>query len=168
MKTRPPSFSMGTFQGTPASFSPMAAPGSTASPSSAAYPNLSGRSAGFSECSMGCWGGRRGAAPHKAQPGCTPCSLLVGAEHGCLPAAFGSPNCHLSVTMASGGPPSVWGLIEGAWSALESHTHLNVAQCLLRGDVSVIHMTAQCHGASRVLGNALPKKQPRAAAGNLC
>lgn len=78
MKTRPPSFSMGTFQGTPASFSPMAAPGSTASPSSAAYPNLSGRSAGFSECSMGCWGGRRGAAPHKAQPGCTPCSLLVG------------------------------------------------------------------------------------------
>ncbi|XP_040508241.1 aryl hydrocarbon receptor nuclear translocator isoform X38 [Gallus gallus] len=47
VKTRPPSFSMGTFQGTPASFSPMAAPGSTASPSSAAYPNLSGRSAGF-------------------------------------------------------------------------------------------------------------------------
>ncbi|XP_031463995.1 aryl hydrocarbon receptor nuclear translocator isoform X10 [Phasianus colchicus] len=47
VKTRPPSFSMGTFQGTPSSFSPMAAPGSTASPSSSAYPNLSGRGVGF-------------------------------------------------------------------------------------------------------------------------
>ncbi|XP_072214731.1 aryl hydrocarbon receptor nuclear translocator isoform X9 [Excalfactoria chinensis] len=47
VKTRPPSFSMGTFQGSPSSFSPMAAPGSTASPSSSAYPNLSGRSSGF-------------------------------------------------------------------------------------------------------------------------
>uniref|UniRef100_A0A8D2MPL0 Aryl hydrocarbon receptor nuclear translocator n=1 Tax=Zonotrichia albicollis TaxID=44394 RepID=A0A8D2MPL0_ZONAL len=32
VKTRPPSFGMGTFQGTPSSFSSMAAPGSTASP----------------------------------------------------------------------------------------------------------------------------------------
>ncbi|XP_010722269.1 aryl hydrocarbon receptor nuclear translocator isoform X9 [Meleagris gallopavo] len=47
VKTRPPSFSMGTFQGSPSSFSPMAAPGSTASPSSSAYPNLSGRGVGF-------------------------------------------------------------------------------------------------------------------------
>ncbi|XP_021232139.1 aryl hydrocarbon receptor nuclear translocator isoform X10 [Numida meleagris] len=47
VKSRPPSFSMGTFQGTPSSFSPMAAPGSTASPGSTAYPNLAGRGAGF-------------------------------------------------------------------------------------------------------------------------
>ncbi|KAM6395277.1 aryl hydrocarbon receptor nuclear translocator [Rhynochetos jubatus] len=46
-KTRPPSFSMGTFQGTPSSFSPMTAPGSTASPTGAAYPSLAGRGAGF-------------------------------------------------------------------------------------------------------------------------
>uniref|UniRef100_A0A8C2YDK5 Aryl hydrocarbon receptor nuclear translocator n=1 Tax=Coturnix japonica TaxID=93934 RepID=A0A8C2YDK5_COTJA len=47
VKTRPPSFSMGTFQGTPSSFSPMAAPGSAAPPSSSAYTNISGRSSGF-------------------------------------------------------------------------------------------------------------------------
>ncbi|XP_030329797.1 aryl hydrocarbon receptor nuclear translocator isoform X6 [Strigops habroptila] len=47
VKTRPPSFSMGTFQGTPSSFSPMAAPGSTASPTGAAYPNLASRGTGF-------------------------------------------------------------------------------------------------------------------------
>ncbi|XP_074785409.1 aryl hydrocarbon receptor nuclear translocator isoform X2 [Athene noctua] len=47
VKTRPSSFSMGTFQGTPASFSPMAAPGSTASPTGAAYPNLAARGAAF-------------------------------------------------------------------------------------------------------------------------
>ncbi|KFP19197.1 Aryl hydrocarbon receptor nuclear translocator, partial [Egretta garzetta] len=48
VKTRPPSFSMGTFQGTPSSFSPMTAPGSTASPTGAAYPNLANRGTGFS------------------------------------------------------------------------------------------------------------------------
>ncbi|XP_069734740.1 aryl hydrocarbon receptor nuclear translocator isoform X4 [Phaenicophaeus curvirostris] len=47
VKTRPPSFSMGTFQGTPSSFSAMTAPGSTASPTGAAYPNLASRGAGF-------------------------------------------------------------------------------------------------------------------------
>ncbi|XP_010563817.1 aryl hydrocarbon receptor nuclear translocator isoform X10 [Haliaeetus albicilla] len=47
VKTRPPSFSMGTFQGTPSSFSPMTAPGSTASPAGAAYPNLASRGTGF-------------------------------------------------------------------------------------------------------------------------
>ncbi|NXI43263.1 ARNT protein, partial [Galbula dea] len=47
VKTRPPSFSMGTFQGTPSSFSPMTASGSTASPTGAAYPNLASRSTGF-------------------------------------------------------------------------------------------------------------------------
>uniref|UniRef100_A0A8B9IT40 Aryl hydrocarbon receptor nuclear translocator n=1 Tax=Amazona collaria TaxID=241587 RepID=A0A8B9IT40_9PSIT len=47
VKTRPPSFSMGTFQGTPSSFSPMAASGSTASPTGAAYPNLASRGTGF-------------------------------------------------------------------------------------------------------------------------
>ncbi|XP_065607655.1 LOW QUALITY PROTEIN: aryl hydrocarbon receptor nuclear translocator [Cyrtonyx montezumae] len=48
VKPRPPSFSMGTFQGAPSSFSPMGAPGSPRRPpSSSAYPNLSGRSAGF-------------------------------------------------------------------------------------------------------------------------
>uniref|UniRef100_A0A8B9BQT2 Aryl hydrocarbon receptor nuclear translocator n=1 Tax=Anser brachyrhynchus TaxID=132585 RepID=A0A8B9BQT2_9AVES len=49
VKTRPPSFSMGAFQGTPSSFSPMTAPGSTASPSGTAYPNLASRGTGFSE-----------------------------------------------------------------------------------------------------------------------
>ncbi|XP_010165988.1 aryl hydrocarbon receptor nuclear translocator isoform X3 [Antrostomus carolinensis] len=48
VKTRPPSFSMGTFQGTSSSFSPMTAPGSTASPTGAAYPNLAGRGTSFS------------------------------------------------------------------------------------------------------------------------
>ena len=57
VKTRPPSFSMGTFQGTSSSFSPMTAPGSTASPTGAAYPNLAGRGTGFSEYGLGCWGG---------------------------------------------------------------------------------------------------------------
>lgn len=57
VKARPPSFSMGTFQGTPSSFSPMAAPGSAASPGSSAFPNLPGRGVGFSECSEGGWGG---------------------------------------------------------------------------------------------------------------
>ncbi|XP_054038489.1 aryl hydrocarbon receptor nuclear translocator isoform X10 [Rissa tridactyla] len=47
VKTRPPSFSMGTFQSTPSSFSPMTAPGSTASPTGAAYPNLASRGTGF-------------------------------------------------------------------------------------------------------------------------
>ncbi|XP_009465356.1 PREDICTED: aryl hydrocarbon receptor nuclear translocator isoform X3 [Nipponia nippon] len=47
VKTRPPSFSMGTFQGTPSSFSTMTAPGSTASPTGAAYPNLASRGTGF-------------------------------------------------------------------------------------------------------------------------
>ncbi|KAM6106629.1 aryl hydrocarbon receptor nuclear translocator [Pterocles gutturalis] len=47
VKTRPPSFSMGTFQGTSSSFSPMTAPGSTASPTGAAYPNLASRGTAF-------------------------------------------------------------------------------------------------------------------------
>ncbi|XP_062367652.1 aryl hydrocarbon receptor nuclear translocator isoform X7 [Cinclus cinclus] len=47
VKTRPPSFGMGTFQGTPSSFSSMAAPGSTASPTTAPYPALASRGAGF-------------------------------------------------------------------------------------------------------------------------
>ncbi|XP_052652927.1 aryl hydrocarbon receptor nuclear translocator isoform X8 [Harpia harpyja] len=47
VKTRPPSFSMGTFQGTQSSFSPMTAPGSTASPTGAAYSNLASRGTGF-------------------------------------------------------------------------------------------------------------------------
>ncbi|XP_053906845.1 aryl hydrocarbon receptor nuclear translocator isoform X5 [Cuculus canorus] len=47
VKTRPPSFSMGSFQSTPSSFSPMTAPGSTASPTGAAYPNLASRGTGF-------------------------------------------------------------------------------------------------------------------------
>ncbi|KAM6112612.1 aryl hydrocarbon receptor nuclear translocator isoform 5-T5 [Phoenicopterus ruber ruber] len=47
VKTRPPSFGLGTFQGTPSSFSPMTAPGSTASPTGAAYPNLASRGTGF-------------------------------------------------------------------------------------------------------------------------
>uniref|UniRef100_A0A8C3SBS0 Aryl hydrocarbon receptor nuclear translocator n=1 Tax=Chelydra serpentina TaxID=8475 RepID=A0A8C3SBS0_CHESE len=46
-KTRSPSFGMGSFQGTPSSFSPMSTPGSTASPGRAAYPPLSNRSTGF-------------------------------------------------------------------------------------------------------------------------
>lgn len=57
VKTRPPSFSMGTFQGTSSSFSTMTAPGSTASPTGAAYPNLAGRGTGFSEYGLGRWGG---------------------------------------------------------------------------------------------------------------
>ncbi|XP_027583842.1 aryl hydrocarbon receptor nuclear translocator isoform X9 [Pipra filicauda] len=48
VKTRPPSFGMGTFQGTPSSFSSMTAPGSTASPTAAPYPALAGRGSGFS------------------------------------------------------------------------------------------------------------------------
>ncbi|XP_051629969.1 aryl hydrocarbon receptor nuclear translocator isoform X7 [Manacus candei] len=47
VKTRPPSFSMGTFQGTPSSFGSMTAPGSTASPTAAPYPALAGRGSGF-------------------------------------------------------------------------------------------------------------------------
>ncbi|XP_073179497.1 aryl hydrocarbon receptor nuclear translocator isoform X3 [Lepidochelys kempii] len=46
-KTRSPSFGMGSFQGTPSSFSPMSTPGSTASPGGAAYPPLANRSTGF-------------------------------------------------------------------------------------------------------------------------
>uniref|UniRef100_A0A8C3KHD7 Aryl hydrocarbon receptor nuclear translocator n=1 Tax=Calidris pygmaea TaxID=425635 RepID=A0A8C3KHD7_9CHAR len=38
---------MGTFQSTPSSFSPMTAPGSTASPTGTAYPNLASRGTGF-------------------------------------------------------------------------------------------------------------------------
>ncbi|XP_030320865.1 aryl hydrocarbon receptor nuclear translocator isoform X3 [Calypte anna] len=48
VKTRPPSFTMGTFPGTPSSFSPMAAPSSTTSPTGApTYPNLSTRGTAF-------------------------------------------------------------------------------------------------------------------------
>ncbi|XP_074385240.1 aryl hydrocarbon receptor nuclear translocator isoform X8 [Zonotrichia albicollis] len=47
VKTRPPSFGMGTFQGTPSSFSSMAAPGSTASPTTAPYPALASRGTAF-------------------------------------------------------------------------------------------------------------------------
>ncbi|XP_014117487.1 PREDICTED: aryl hydrocarbon receptor nuclear translocator isoform X13 [Pseudopodoces humilis] len=47
VKTRPPSFSMGTFQGTPSSFSSMAGPGSTASPTTVPYPALASRGTGF-------------------------------------------------------------------------------------------------------------------------
>uniref|UniRef100_A0A7M4EK05 Aryl hydrocarbon receptor nuclear translocator n=1 Tax=Crocodylus porosus TaxID=8502 RepID=A0A7M4EK05_CROPO len=42
-KTRSPSFGMGTFQGTPSSFSPMSTSGSTVSPGGAAYPNIARR-----------------------------------------------------------------------------------------------------------------------------
>uniref|UniRef100_A0A8C6VMW0 Aryl hydrocarbon receptor nuclear translocator n=1 Tax=Naja naja TaxID=35670 RepID=A0A8C6VMW0_NAJNA len=47
VKTRPPSFAMGSFQATPSSFSPMPTPGSAASPAGAPYPNLAGRNAPF-------------------------------------------------------------------------------------------------------------------------
>ncbi|KAM4880655.1 aryl hydrocarbon receptor nuclear translocator isoform 7-T7 [Sylvia borin] len=47
VKTRPPSFGMGTFQGTPSSFSSMTAPGSTASPTTVPYPALASRGTGF-------------------------------------------------------------------------------------------------------------------------
>lgn len=47
MKTRPPSFAMGSFQATPSSFGPMPNPGSAASPAGAPYPNLAGRNAPF-------------------------------------------------------------------------------------------------------------------------
>ncbi|KAL8184782.1 UNVERIFIED_CONTAM: hypothetical protein K2H54_028249 [Gekko kuhli] len=47
VKPRPSSFSMGAFQTTPSSFSPMSTPGSTASPGGAAYPSLSNRSTSF-------------------------------------------------------------------------------------------------------------------------
>ncbi|XP_042747051.1 aryl hydrocarbon receptor nuclear translocator isoform X9 [Lagopus leucura] len=91
VKARPPSFSMGTFQGTPSSFSPMAAPGSAASPGSSAFPNLPGRGVGFTADAaqapasfqpraaaegVGMWpqwqGQQHGAAPgeqHVQQPG---------------------------------------------------------------------------------------------------
>uniref|UniRef100_A0A7M4EI57 Aryl hydrocarbon receptor nuclear translocator n=1 Tax=Crocodylus porosus TaxID=8502 RepID=A0A7M4EI57_CROPO len=46
-KTRSPSFGMGTFQGTPSSFSPMSTSGSTVSPGGAAYPNIARRGTGF-------------------------------------------------------------------------------------------------------------------------
>uniref|UniRef100_A0A8C8VIA4 Aryl hydrocarbon receptor nuclear translocator n=1 Tax=Pelusios castaneus TaxID=367368 RepID=A0A8C8VIA4_9SAUR len=46
-KTRSPSFGMGSFQAPPSSFSPMSAPGSTASSGGAAYPPLANRSTGF-------------------------------------------------------------------------------------------------------------------------
>ncbi|XP_074836595.1 aryl hydrocarbon receptor nuclear translocator isoform X2 [Carettochelys insculpta] len=46
-KTRSPSFGMGSFQGTPSSFSSMATPGSTTSPGGAVYPPLANRSTGF-------------------------------------------------------------------------------------------------------------------------
>ncbi|XP_052521087.1 aryl hydrocarbon receptor nuclear translocator isoform X8 [Tympanuchus pallidicinctus] len=91
VKARPPSFSMGTFQGPPSSFSPMAAPGSAASPGSSAYPNLPGRGVGFTADAaqapasfqpraaaegVGMWpqwqGQQHGAAPgeqHVQQPG---------------------------------------------------------------------------------------------------
>ncbi|XP_064032018.1 aryl hydrocarbon receptor nuclear translocator [Pogoniulus pusillus] len=48
VKPRPPAFSMGTFQASSSSsFSPMAAPGSTASPTGTPYPNLANRGPGF-------------------------------------------------------------------------------------------------------------------------
>ncbi|XP_041259871.1 aryl hydrocarbon receptor nuclear translocator isoform X7 [Onychostruthus taczanowskii] len=47
VKTRAPSFGMGTFQGTPSSFSSMTAPGSTASPTTVPYPALASRGTGF-------------------------------------------------------------------------------------------------------------------------
>ncbi|XP_026549861.1 aryl hydrocarbon receptor nuclear translocator-like, partial [Notechis scutatus] len=47
VKTRPPSFAMGSFQAMPSSFSPMPNPGSAASPAGAPYPNLAGRNAPF-------------------------------------------------------------------------------------------------------------------------
>ncbi|KAM8794505.1 aryl hydrocarbon receptor nuclear translocator [Eudromia elegans] len=47
VKTRPSSFGMGTFQGTQSSFSPMATPGSSASPGGPTYPTLAGRGTGF-------------------------------------------------------------------------------------------------------------------------
>lgn len=53
VKTRAPSFGMGTFQGTPSSFGSMAAPGSTASPTTAPYPALASRGTGFSEWDLG-------------------------------------------------------------------------------------------------------------------
>ncbi|XP_042297062.1 aryl hydrocarbon receptor nuclear translocator isoform X3 [Sceloporus undulatus] len=50
IKTRAPSFAMGSFQSTPSSFSPMSTPGSTASPGgSTAYPSLASRNATFRE-----------------------------------------------------------------------------------------------------------------------
>ncbi|XP_056366916.1 aryl hydrocarbon receptor nuclear translocator isoform X11 [Oenanthe melanoleuca] len=48
VKPRAPSFGMGTFQGTPSSFSAMAAPASTAAPATAPYPALASRGTGFS------------------------------------------------------------------------------------------------------------------------
>ncbi|KAI1230000.1 hypothetical protein IHE44_0010719, partial [Lamprotornis superbus] len=53
VKTRAPSFGMGTFQGTPSSFSPIAPPGSTVSPTTAPYPALASRGTGFSEWDLG-------------------------------------------------------------------------------------------------------------------
>ncbi|XP_070622370.1 aryl hydrocarbon receptor nuclear translocator [Erythrolamprus reginae] len=47
VKTRPPSFAVGSFQATPSSFSPMPNPGSAASPAGAPYANLAGRNAPF-------------------------------------------------------------------------------------------------------------------------
>ncbi|XP_056366915.1 aryl hydrocarbon receptor nuclear translocator isoform X10 [Oenanthe melanoleuca] len=47
VKPRAPSFGMGTFQGTPSSFSAMAAPASTAAPATAPYPALASRGTGF-------------------------------------------------------------------------------------------------------------------------
>ncbi|NXY12167.1 ARNT protein, partial [Pteruthius melanotis] len=47
VKTRAPSFAMGTFQGAASSFGSMTAPASTASPTAAPYPALGGRGAGF-------------------------------------------------------------------------------------------------------------------------
>ncbi|XP_015279979.1 PREDICTED: aryl hydrocarbon receptor nuclear translocator [Gekko japonicus] len=60
VKPRPSSFSMGAFQTTPSSFSPMSTPGSTASPGGAAYPSLSNRSASFA--------GESGPTPSQFQP----------------------------------------------------------------------------------------------------
>nr|XP_008121617.1 PREDICTED: aryl hydrocarbon receptor nuclear translocator [Anolis carolinensis] len=48
IKTRAPSFAMGSFQSGPSSFSPMSTPGSAASPSgTATYPSLAGRNTTF-------------------------------------------------------------------------------------------------------------------------
>ncbi|XP_077176140.1 aryl hydrocarbon receptor nuclear translocator isoform X2 [Paroedura picta] len=60
VKTRPSSFSMGAFQTSPPSFSPMSTPGATASPGATAYPSLASRNAGFA--------GESGQASSQFQP----------------------------------------------------------------------------------------------------
>uniref|UniRef100_A0A670K4A3 Aryl hydrocarbon receptor nuclear translocator n=1 Tax=Podarcis muralis TaxID=64176 RepID=A0A670K4A3_PODMU len=82
VKTRPPSFAMGTFQGTPSSFSPMSTQGSTASPGGSAYPSLASRNASFAA-------GESGQAPAPFQPraaeGVAVWSQWQGQHHGQSP-----------------------------------------------------------------------------------